>query len=340
MKKALLATVFAVVFSLFASVGVAFAATPGVHAYTKDGFVIENIKISKTVETDQITLVAPAVDGKMFKGWYQSLKGEDMPDFENTDPSEMNRTYVVEPAYYNQVKEFYAVYADRYKITVKCRTTKGTKLKSSHAGVVFASRGETKSSTYIESGVTYELVAHPIKGYVFKGWYQASTKSSKGYGTKCFGTDTFLLLDATHDANMVAVYKKAKVGTTFKLDGSTYVITSMKYHKIKLKKAVTGVRTFVLPSKIKVAGYSFKVKGIKPYAFKGTSTKQISVRTKYLTKKGVKNSLKDSRVDAIIVQIFKSEVKNYPYGLNGKYGNYFTYSNCGRSVGIWCEGRP
>lgn len=44
MNKTLMAAVLAVAVSLFASVSVAFA-NPSVHAYTKDGFVIDGVQI-------------------------------------------------------------------------------------------------------------------------------------------------------------------------------------------------------------------------------------------------------------------------------------------------------
>lgn len=63
---------------------------------------------------------------------------------------------------------------------------------------------------------------------------------------------------------------------------------------------------------------------INSKAFKGSSTKTLILKTKKLTKKSVKNSLKGSNIK--VVKVPKSMLK--------KYKKYFSKQNCGKKVKV------
>ena len=107
-----------------------------------------------------------------------------------------------------------------------------------------------------------------------------------------------------------------------------YVVTSSK--TVSLIKAPNRA-SYTIPATVKISGKTFKVTGINAKAFKGTKVKTLTVKTKKLTKKSVKASLKSSKIKTVKVSVGKKKV-NRQYVK--KYKKIFTKKNAGRKVKI------
>ena len=112
-------------------------------------------------------------------------------------------------------------------------------------------------------------------------------------------------------------------GCTYTLSGK--VLTLTKVNK-KSKKSVT------VPAKIKINGKNVKVTKIKAKAFKGTKVKKLTVKSPYLTKKGVKSCLKGSKIKTVKVKAAAKKKANKK--LVKKYRKCFTKANCGKKVKV------
>ena len=104
------------------------------------------------------------------------------------------------------------------------------------------------------------------------------------------------------------------------------------------QKTVTAKKVKALIAKVEASGGSAatiilgkNVRKIKGGAFASTPVKNIIIKTKKLTKKSVKSSLKDSSVTAIKVSI-GSKKTNTSYVK--KYKKFFTAKNAGRKVKV------
>ena len=119
-------------------------------------------------------------------------------------------------------------------------------------------------------------------------------------------------------------------GDKVKVKGSTYTVTSASAGTVAFTKAKKA-KTVTVPATIKINGKTFKVKKIKAKAFKGTNTRTVIVKTKYLTKKRVKGSLKGSKVKTIKVKVGGKKLnKKYVK----KYKKIFTKKNAGKKVKV------
>jgi len=123
---------------------------------------------------------------------------------------------------------------------------------------------------------------------------------------------------------------EVKKGDTVKSAGSTYVVTNVAKKTVAFKKAKKAKKVTV-PATVKIKGKTYKVTGISVKAFKGTKTKTVTIKTKKLTKKSVKGSLKGSKVKTIKVKVGKKSVnKKYVK----KYKKFFTKKNAGKKVKV------
>ena len=121
------------------------------------------------------------------------------------------------------------------------------------------------------------------------------------------------------------------VGSTAKASGNTYKVTSNKAGTVVFAKA-KNAKNVVIPATVKLNGKTYKVAGIKAKAFAlAKNAKVLVVKTKKLTKKGVKNSLKGSKVKVVKVRV-GSKKANRRYAK--KYAKYFTKANCGKKVKV------
>ena len=76
-----------------------------------------------------------------------------------------------------------------------------------------------------------------------------------------------------------------------------------------------------------------KVKTIKPRAFAGTGIRTLVLKTKGLSKKGVKNSLKGSSISTVQVKLPKAS-KKVLAKTRKAYRAYFTKENAGKRVTV------
>ena len=118
------------------------------------------------------------------------------------------------------------------------------------------------------------------------------------------------------------------VGTTHAVDGSIYVVTAPG--TVSLVKAA-GKKSYTVPGTVQLCGKIFTVTGIQAKAFRGTKVKTLTVRTRMLTKRSVKGSLRGSKVKTVKVKVGKKKVnKKYVR----KYKKIFTKKNCGKKFSL------
>lgn len=96
------------------------------------------------------------------------------------------------------------------------------------------------------------------------------------------------------------------------------MVNSEKKKTVIVTKAANK-KTIVIPATVGINGETYKVTGIKAKAFAGSGAKTIIVKTKYLTKTSVKNSLKGSKVKAVKVKVGSKKI--------------FTKKNCSKRCG-------
>ena len=204
-------------------------------------------------------------------------------------------------------------------------------------------------------------VTHPI-GYTLTNFpweYEITNNASDGKGTvKCVGLSGTVLPD---DPALYSVFGTTVIPATVMFDGVRYKVTAIApnaFRGIKYIQNITiGANVTVIGNNAfygctgltKVSGgagvktiganafarcpklSSFTITSkvlykIGTYAFaKDSKLKTINIKsTTKLTKKGVKKSLKSSKIKTVKVK--KSKV--------GKYRKYFTKKNCGRKVKV------
>lgn len=115
-----------------------------------------------------------------------------------------------------------------------------------------------------------------------------------------------------------------KVTTGTKADKAQYQVTSSKYAAYNKAKVSKNAKNATVAKKVKIYGKNYTVNKIAKKAFKGTKVKTVTVKSTKLTKKGVKDSLKGSKVTT--VKVPKAQYK--------KYKTYFTKANAGKEVTV------
>ncbi|MDO4854636.1 MAG: hypothetical protein Q4A43_04430 [Coriobacteriia bacterium] len=121
-----------------------------------------------------------------------------------------------------------------------------------------------------------------------------------------------------------------KVAKTVSYKGCTYTLSGKVLVLTKVNKK--SMKSVTVPAKIKINGKMVKVTKIKAKAFKGTKVKKLTVKSPYLTKKGVKNCLKGSKVKTVKVKAAAKKKANKK--LVKKYRKCFTKANCGKKVKV------
>lgn len=126
---------------------------------------------------------------------------------------------------------------------------------------------------------------------------------------------------------------QAPVGTSVTSSGITYQVSAKGQVKVtSLSKAAKAKKTVTILGTIKVQGKSYKVVGIKSSLLKGSKATTLVIKTKLLTKKGVKGSLKGSKVATVKVAVSSKKSTNKSYA--AMYKKYFTKANCGKAVTV------
>ena len=115
---------------------------------------------------------------------------------------------------------------------------------------------------------------------------------------------------------------------TFK--GNTYTVTSVESRTVAFTGA-KNAKTVTVPASIMIGEEIYGVVGVKAKAFAGSKATNLIVKSKKLTKKSVKNSLKGSKVKTVQVKVGTSK-QNKPYVK--KYKKIFTKANAGKKVTV------
>jgi hypothetical protein len=173
-------------------------------------------------------------------------------------------------------------------------------------------------------------------------------KPAKKGTTLKSGKNKYTVTSASAKNPTVAVKSTTAAGTltipaTVKVKGVTYKVTSIKakafFKNKKLKKVTVGknIKTigsqaFSKCTKLKTVTIGAGVTKIGTKCFSGTKKlKTLTVKSKKLTKKGVKGSLKGSKIKTVKVKVGTKKVnKKYVK----KYKKIFTKKNCGKKVKV------
>ena len=198
------------------------------------------------------------------------------------------------------------------------------------------------------------------KGYVFLGWYEDAAYKTPVTSIKetvnKFSDNPYDAAE-THVCRLYAKWEKeVKKGSSKMVDGSKYKITKLasgsaagtvtltlaknqksltvpatvKIQGKTYKVTTAGAKAFT-GSKIRTVTFSKNIKTIAAKAFQGSPAAKIVLKTKNLTKKSVKNSLKSSKITTIQVKVgTASQNKTYIK----KYTQYFTKANAGKAVTV------
>ena len=117
-----------------------------------------------------------------------------------------------------------------------------------------------------------------------------------------------------------------KVGSTFKCGQFTYKV--LRNHKVEVVKCnAKSKKTLSVPKAAAYRGHSYKTTGFKAYVLSGAKAKTLVVKSPHLTKSGLKNSLRYSKVAK--VKVAKLRVSKTAYK---KYRIYFKKANTGKKV--------
>ena len=202
--------------------------------------------------------------------------------------------------------------------------------------LVIATPQPDVGSTHAVGGSAYKVKSNNPNAVVF-----TKSKNAKSITVP----DTVKIAGVTYevteiDAKAFAAAKKKL--TTVRIGKNVTVIgTSAFAGCAKLKKVTGGAAVTVIMPKAfkgckamtKCAPFSSKkLKKIGSYALSGAKKlKTLVLKTKKLTKKGVKGALKGSKVKTVKVKVGSAKTnKKYVK----KYKKYFTKANCGKKVKV------
>ena len=119
-----------------------------------------------------------------------------------------------------------------------------------------------------------------------------------------------------------------KVGSTFKCGQFTYKV--LRNHKVEVVKCnAKSKKTLSVPKAAAYRGHSYKITGFKAYVLSGAKATTLVVKSPHLTKSGLKNSLRYSKVAK--VKVAKLRVSKTTYK---KYRTYFKKANSGKTVHV------
>ena len=185
------------------------------------------------------------------------------------------------------------------------------------------------------------------------------SKTVSEYDYAIWNSDRALIhyVKADKKGNLSIVLTKSAggitVGKTVKSNGNSYKVTSVRnktvtFTKAKNKKTVTVPATVTIKGekyavtavaakaftakKIRTVNVGSNVKKIAKNAFKGSKATKVIVKSKLLTKKRVKGSLKNSKIKKVKVKLGSKKI-NKQYIT--KYKKIFTLKNAGRKVKVY-----
>ena len=113
-------------------------------------------------------------------------------------------------------------------------------------------------------------------------------------------------------------------GMTGTVSKAVYTVNSVKNKTVTFTKYKGTKTTVTVPKTVTINGVVCKVNKIASKAFRSTKVKTVKVKSTYLTKSGVKSSLKSSKVTKVVVPSSKYKA----------YKKIFTKANAGKKVTV------
>lgn len=164
-----------------------------------------------------------------------------------------------------------------------------------------------------------------------------------GYFNSNIQSFTYKVVSVTSHNHTVNGQKyKATKAATASARGTARFVKSKNAKSVTVPKAVklkdrryynvtaVAARAFTY-AKVRNVTIASNVTTLKPYAFKNSRATKIFIKTKNLKKSTVKNSLKGSKVQTIVVNVGTKKI-NKTYVT--KYKKFFTKANAGRKVTV------
>ena len=165
----------------------------------------------------------------------------------------------------------------------------------------------TVTSRTIGSGTS---TAAPAKGHSWGEWAVTTAPTCEAEGVQ---SRTCSACGASEEQTLPATAHSWSAWTT--------IVAAAK------KSAVLTV-----PLSVKVGNKRYAVRGIEPKAFAGTKATKLVIEAKGLSKKSLRNCLKGSKIQRVVVRAYKSTKKNEDYALLLK--KYLTKAVCGKTVKV------
>ena len=165
----------------------------------------------------------------------------------------------------------------------------------------------TVASRTIGSGTS---TAAPAKGHSWGEWAVTTAPTCEAEGVQ---SRTCSACGASEEQTLPATAHSWSAWTT--------IVAAAK------KSAVLTV-----PLSVKVGNKRYAVRGIEPKAFAGTKATKLVIEAKGLSKKSLRNCLKGSKIQRVVVRAYKSTKKNEDYALLLK--KYLTKAVCGKTVKV------
>ena len=198
------------------------------------------------------------------------------------------------------------------------------------------SQGKTADDSWFVSVDTEKAIKNGIArkadGSIFmEGLFEPTAKAPKDTGARIGDAIGGGEIQPPAPAPKPAPSSTVKAGTKYTNSQGTFKVTSVKKKTVSFTKAAKTKKTVTIPATVKIKGVKYTVTGIGSYAFKGTKAKTITIRTKKLTKKSVRYSLKSSKVSTVKVKVGSKKVNKSHVK---KYKGYFTKKNAGKKVKV------
>ena len=171
----------------------------------------------------------------------------------------------------------------------------------------------------------------PAIGHSWSAWTTIIAATFLAPGTEERGCSA---CGATEQRSIAQLEEKK--GAEFAQGNADYVISSVKSQTVAYAAPATSKAkksaVLTVPLSVKVGNERYAVRGIEPKAFAGTKATKLVIEAKGLSKKSLRNCLKGSKIQRVVVRAYKSTKKNEDYALLLK--KYLTKAVCGKTVKV------
>ncbi|MGN0959160.1 MAG: hypothetical protein ACI4OC_00265, partial [Coriobacteriales bacterium] len=171
----------------------------------------------------------------------------------------------------------------------------------------------------------------PAIGHSWSAWTTIIAATFLAPGTEERGCSA---CGATEQRSIAQLEEKK--GAEFAQGNADYVISSVKSQTVAYAAPATSKAkksaVLTVPLSVKVGNERYAVRGIEPKAFAGTKATKLVIEAKGLSKKSLRNCLKGSKIQRVVVRAYKSTKKNDDYALLLK--KYLTKAVCGKTVKV------